>query len=160
MMAVIMAPNSCPCRADLENLSLVSVTTYGSSPDTFDTQFVPQVPSIAAVCWSDSFASLVYRPNAFITSSVVIGAGGRLEKVIIVCQAKLTIPSLPFLFIVVFSNESAIYFLPLLCSRSSRPSRKNVCDRELSGKFDVAAVSKIHFNVIFSKAAPQNQQIF
>jgi hypothetical protein len=82
----------------------------------------------------------VYRPNAFITSSVVIGAGGRLEKVIIVCPAKLTIPTPRRL-------------LPMLCTRSSRPSRKNVCDRELSSKFDVAAVSKIHFNVIFSKAA-------
>jgi len=46
----------------------------------------------------------------------------------------------------------------MLWSRSSRTSRKNICDRELSGKFDVAAVSKIHFNVIFSKAASQNQQ--
>jgi hypothetical protein len=46
----------------------------------------------------------------------------------------------------------------MLCSREQPPSRKNVCDRDPSGKFDVAAVSKIHFNVIFSKAVSQNQQ--
>jgi hypothetical protein len=67
--------------------------------------------------------------------------------------------SLPFLFLVVFSNKSAIYLFPVLCSRSSRRSRENVCDRELSGNFDVATVSKIHFNVIFSKAGLQDQQI-
>jgi hypothetical protein len=69
-------------------------------------------------------------------------------------------PSLPFLFIVVLSNESAIYLLPMPWSRGSRTSRKNVCDRELSGNFDVASVSKIHFNVIFQRQPRTTKKIF
>jgi len=38
-----------------------------------------------------------------------------------------------------------------LCTRNSRPPRENVCGRGLSDSFDEVAVSKIHFNVIFSK---------
>jgi len=46
-----------------------------------------------------------------------------------------------------------------LCTRNSRPPRENVCGRGLSDRFDEVAVSKIHFNVIFSKAGLQDQQI-
>src|SRR5208283_5590463 len=53
----------------------------GSAPCSQAINVAHLIPSIAAVRRSLSFDSLVYRPNAFKTSSVVINAGRHLEKV-------------------------------------------------------------------------------
>src|SRR5271165_3882565 len=53
----------------------------GSAPCSHAINVARLIPSIAAVRRSLSFDSLVYRPNAFKTSSVVISAGRHLEKV-------------------------------------------------------------------------------
>src|SRR5271165_2304636 len=53
----------------------------GSAPCSQAINVARLIPSIAAVRRSLSFDSLVYRPNAFKTSSVVISADGHLERV-------------------------------------------------------------------------------
>jgi len=53
----------------------------GYAPCSQATNVARLIPSIAAVRRSLSFDSLVYRPNASKTSSVVISADGHLERV-------------------------------------------------------------------------------